>query len=283
VADLVRCEVLHPAIGGQLQALAARLEQLEARARIPQIEVAVAGETVALVFRHLDPLSGQDLATLRNHAAHTGMHVYLQPGGPDSVQLLAPGESVLAYSLPQQSIEVVFRPTDFTQVNTAINEQMVARVLALLEPEASEHVLDLFCGLGNFTLPLARHSASVTGVEGDAGLVRRAHDNALRNGLDNVTFYSADLAGSVEGASWTTSAYDKVLLDPPRSGAAAVMPLLGAIGARRIVYVSCHPGTLARDAGMLVHESRYRLCAAGVMDMFPHTAHVESIALFERA
>lgn len=281
VADLSRCEVLHPAVGEGLGDLSGLVEQLEARARIPQIEVAVAGETSALVFRHLDPLTPHDRDVLRQYAIDRDVHVYLQPGGPDTVQVLWPEKSVLSYTLGSESVVIEFQPTDFTQVNTAINEQMVARVLEMMSLGETDTLLDLFCGLGNFTLPLARHAGKVTGVEGDAGLVSRARDNAALNGLDNTAFHVANLAETNTDAAWAGSGYNKVLLDPPRSGAAEVMPLLGNIHPQRIVYVSCHPGSLARDAGTLVNELGYRLLSAGVMDMFPHTAHVESIALFE--
>jgi 23S rRNA (uracil1939-C5)-methyltransferase len=195
--------------------------------------------------------------------------------------LLWPEQSVLSYPLPAESIEIQFQPTDFTQINTAINEQMVARVLGLLVLERGDTVLDLFCGLGNFTLPMARHAGAVVGVEGEAGLVSRARANTALNGLDNTTFHTANLVESNAGADWARGRYNKVLLDPPRSGAAEVMDVLAAIRPQRIVYVSCHPGSLARDAGTLVHGMGYQLLSAGVMDMFPHTAHVESIALFE--
>jgi 23S rRNA (uracil1939-C5)-methyltransferase len=281
VADLVRCDVLHPSIGEHLPELSALIERLDARARIPQIEVAVTESVTALVFRHLDPLGEADLVQLRQFAVDQSMHVYLQSGGPDTVQLLWPQQSVLSYQLPAQAVEIRFRPTDFTQVNTAINAQMVERVLQLLALEQQDQVLDLFCGLGNFTLPMARLAGSVTGVEGEAGLVSRARDNARLNAIDNVTFHVADLAAEHPDPDWAGAHYDKLLLDPPRSGAAAVLPVVGVIRPGKIVYVSCHPGSLARDAGILVNELGYRLLAAGVMDMFPHTAHVESIALFE--
>jgi 23S rRNA (uracil1939-C5)-methyltransferase len=281
VADLTRCEVLHPSVGEHLGDLSELVEQLEAKARIPQIEIAVTTAATALLFRHLDPLSEADLEVLKQFAVDRQFHVYLQPGGPDSVQLLWPQQSVLAYHLPAESIEIRFRPTDFTQVNTGINEQMIARVLELLALEQSDTVLDLFCGLGNFTLPMACHAGTVTGVEGEAGLVSRARDNALLNGIENATFHTANLAEDATEAQWAGGGYNKVLLDPPRSGAAEVMDVLGNIGPQRIVYVSCHPGSLARDAGTLVNEKGYRLLSAGVMDMFPHTAHVESIAIFE--
>ncbi len=281
VADLERCEVLHPAVGEHLDSLSLLVGQLQARSRIPQIEVAVTAAATVLVFRHLDPLCETDSDKIRQFAEHHDLQVYLQSGGPDSVQLLWPQRHTLSYQLPKQAIEISFRPTDFTQINTAINEQMIVRVLDMLALESSDTVLDLFCGLGNFTLPIARHAGAVVGVEGDAGLVSRARDNALLNALENTTFHVANLAEANNEAVWAGGHYDKVLLDPPRNGAAEVMDVLGTIGPGLIVYVSCHPGSLARDAGTLVHEKGYRLVAAGVMDMFPHTAHVESIALFE--
>jgi 23S rRNA (uracil1939-C5)-methyltransferase len=282
LADLSRCVVLHPSVGEHLPELSTLIGQLAARERIPQIEVAVAGEVTALVFRHLDPLSEPDRIRLQEFAGVHGFHVYLQPAGPDSIQPLSPLDSVLAYQLPEQGVAIRFLPGDFTQVNQDINRQMIARVLELLALDQADTVLDLFCGLGNFTLPMARLAGQVVGVEGEAGLVARARDNAALNGLHNVRFHVANLFEDQRNAAWAGGACSKVLLDPPRSGAAEVLPVLGNIRPERMVYVSCHPGTLARDAGTLVHEFGYRLRAAGVMDMFPHTAHVESIALFER-
>jgi len=280
VADLSRCEVLHPSVGEKFRELSELIEQLEARARIPQIEVAVTGTTTALVFRHLDPLSATDTEKLQQFAVDHQFQVYLQPGGPDSVQPLWPDKQTLSYRLPAQDIDIQFRPTDFTQINTAINEQMIARVLDMLALDKADSMLDLFCGLGNFTLPMARQAGVVVGVEGESGLVNRARENALLNDIENATFHTANLAEDHTEALWVGGGYNKVLLDPPRSGAAEVMDVLGNIGPQRIVYVSCHPGSLARDAGTLVNDKGYRLLSAGVMDMFPHTAHVESIALF---
>ncbi|MDX2456048.1 MAG: 23S rRNA (uracil(1939)-C(5))-methyltransferase RlmD [Gammaproteobacteria bacterium] len=280
VADLSCCEVLHPSVGEKFRALSGLIEQLEARKRIPQIEVAVTETATALVFRHLDPLSETDTEKLQQFAVDHQFQVYLQPGGPDSVQPLWPEKYNLSYRLPAQDIEIQFRPADFTQINTAINEQMIARVLDMLALEKADSVLDLFCGLGNFTLPMARQAGAVVGVEGEAGLVNRARENALLNGIENASFHTANLAEDHAEASWAGGGYNKVLLDPPRSGAAEVMDVLGNIGPQCIVYVSCHPGSLARDAGTLVNDKGYRLLSAGVMDMFPHTAHVESIALF---
>jgi 23S rRNA (uracil1939-C5)-methyltransferase len=281
LADLQRCAVLHPAVGERITEIAAVIGRLQARSRIPQVEVAVTDQATALVFRHLDGLGEADRARLVAFARDEGFHVYLQPGGADSVRALWPEDSTLSYALPAQGIEIEFGPTDFTQVNAAINRQMVGRVLTLLEIDRTHRVLDLYCGLGNFTLPLARRAAEAVGVEGEAGLVTRAHANAVRSGIGNVSFHVADLAASNIEASWAGQAYDRILLDPPRSGAAAALDLVGNSRPARLVYVSCHPGSLARDAARLVYDFNYRLLAAGVMDMFPHTAHVESIALFE--
>jgi 23S rRNA (uracil1939-C5)-methyltransferase len=281
VADLSRCEVLHPSVGERFQELIEVIGALEAKARIPQIEVSVSEDTTALVFRHLDPLCESDLDALKQFAIDQDIHVYLQPGGPDTISPFWPEQSILSYHLPEQGIEVRFQPTDFTQVNTDINQQMVRRVLEMLTLDQQDRVLDLFCGLGNFTLPMAQLAGIVTGVEGDAGLVARARDNAVLNNIGNVSFHAADLAADAPDVAWAGGDYNKVLLDPPRCGAAEVMNTLGNIRPQQIVYVSCHPGSLARDAGTLVNEMGYQLRAAGVMDMFPHTAHVESIALFE--
>ena len=195
--------------------------------------------------------------------------------------LLWPGQSVLDYALPAEGLRLQFLPTDFTQINADINRAMIAQALDWLAAGDGERVLDLFCGLGNFTLPLARHARAVVGVEGEAGLVQRARDNARRNGLANIEFHVANLMESVDGAPWLRGGYDRILLDPPRSGAEAMIPHLARLDAPRILYVSCHPGSLARDAGLLAAQG-YRLERAGVMDMFPHTAHVESMALFVR-
>jgi 23S rRNA (uracil1939-C5)-methyltransferase len=282
IADIQRCEVLHPSIGERLHELADLISGMQARARIAQIEVAVGDDTTVLVFRNLDPLSRDDRQRLTEYAQHTGLHIYLQPKGPDSIELLWPEASTLYYCLPDQNIEVQFLPTDFTQVNPVINKIMIQQALELLDLQESDTVLDLFCGLGNFTLPIARKVAAVVGVEGEAGLVQRARENSQRNGIDNVEYHVVDLSRQPCEQPWMQHSYDKILIDPPRSGAQELVPNLAELGADRIVYVSCHPASLARDAGMLVNDRGYRLIAAGVMDMFPHTTHVESMALFER-
>jgi len=282
LADLSACEVLHTDVGKHLYELAKLIQSLSISAQIPQIEVAMGDDDCALVFRVLEAPSSDDMQALKLFAQQHNFHVYLQPKGPDTVSLLWPQASDLTYRLPAHDIALHFLPTDFTQINPDINRKMIDQALALLEPQANDAVLDLFCGLGNFTLPLARHVSSITGVEGDAALVERARGNAQVNDVKNAEFHVADLARLVGQESWLKTRYDKLLIDPPRSGAAEVMPYIGQLAPERIVYVSCHPGSLARDAGMLVNEQGYTLEAAGVMDMFPHTAHVESIALFVR-
>ncbi len=283
IAEIERCEVLAPPVGALLGPLATLIGRLSVRDRLPQIEVAAGEGATALVLRVLDPPSPADLAELRSFAAEQGVEFYLQPGGYDTVAPLEPPATPLAYRLPEFDVELRFAPTDFVQVNAGINREAVGLALRLLAAQAGDRVLDLFCGLGNFTLPLARRAARVVGVEGEPGLVGRARDNAARNGLANVEFHVADLAQDPGTAGWATGPYQRVLLDPPRAGAAAMLAMLGRLRPARIVYVSCHPASLARDAGELVHGHGFRLAAAGVMDMFPQTAHVESIAVFEPA
>jgi 23S rRNA (uracil1939-C5)-methyltransferase len=282
VADITRCEVLHPAVGERIQAITALIETLDAKRDIPQIEVAAGDDLVALIFRHLQPLSVHDRDALVEFGKTHELGIYLQPGGIDSVAPLWPEAARLSFRLPAYQVELDFQPLDFIQVNAGMNRRMIDHALSLLDPQPADRVLDLFCGLGNFTLPLARRAARVAGVEGEAGLVRRAAENARRNNIDNVDFFSADLAADQRATPWAKADYDLLLLDPPRSGAAAVLEYLPKRGVRRVVYVACHPGSLARDAGILVEQHGFRLASAGVMDMFPHTAHVESIALFER-
>ena len=282
LADLKRCEVLHPSVGERIEELAQLIQELNAREQIAQIEVAVGDDASVLVLRNLVPLDADDGARLIEYARRTGLHLQLQPAGPDSVQPLFPEVPDLCYRLPEQGLEFRFLPTDFTQVNPVINRRMVDQALALLALESTDRVLDLFCGLGNFTLPIARHASRAMGVEGDVALVQRAWTNAQRNGIENVHFAVADLSQDAAGQPWLQGPYDKVLIDPPRSGAREMLPHLAALKPARLVYVSCNPGSLARDAGILVHEHGFRLDAAGVMDMFPHTTHVESMALFTR-
>ena len=282
VADLQSCAILHPAIGARLNELGELIRGLDAYDHIAQIEVAVGDNGAALVFRTMIVLEVADRARLTEFGRTNALQIYLQAGGPDSVTLLWPTTADLSYHLPEYQLDLHFSPTDFTQINADINRALVHQVVELLDPGADDAVLDLFCGLGNFTLPLARRAGTVVGVEGDAGLIRRAEENARLNGIGNARFHVSDLAADVSNAPWRKARYDKLLLDPPRIGALSLLPTIAKSDARRIVYVSCNPATLARDAGILVHEHGYTLQSAGVVDMFPHTAHVESIALFER-
>ncbi len=282
VADLRRCEVLHPLVGEALADLAGLLDGLSIRERVPQVEMSMGDTGCALTFRVLDPPGEADREAIARFGRERGIQCWLQGGGPHSLVCLDPDPGPLEYSLPTLGLHLRFEPQDFTQVNLELNRLMIDQALALLDPQPDEDVLDLFCGIGNFSLPLARKAARVQGVEGDAGLVQRAAANAERNGLHNLDFVTADLYRPLDDAPWLEQEYPKVLLDPPRSGALEVLPRIAALGAGRILYVSCYPATLARDAGVLVYERGYRLIAAGAMDMFPHTAHVESMALFER-
>ena len=250
--------------------------------RIAQIEVAVDDTQTALVLRNLDALSDSDKQKLRDFSEAENFRVYLQPKGPDTVTPLWPENINLGYRLPAYGLDFSFQPTDFTQVNTDINQKMIDKALELLALEPDDRVLDLFCGLGNFTLPIASKVEAAVGIEGDAGLVARARENAQNNGLDNVEFHVADLSEDLSSASWWKGGFTKVLLDPARIGAQETLSHIARLGIKRIVYVSCNPATLARDAGILVNEFGYTLETAGVMDMFPHTAHVESIALFTK-
>lgn len=284
IAEIDHCPVLDSRVGSRLLSIAELINDLSIRDRLPQIEVACSDQAVALVFRILEDLSEADLQRLNQFAETEGFLVFLQRGGPDTVTPLNQHVSGdLFYEIPEAAVEFTFKPTDFTQVNTAINQKMIARVMELLDPKPTDVILDLFCGIGNFTLPLARKAAHVTGVEGSSEAVERARLNAERNGLENTVFYVADLSKSVEGAPWVNQAFDKILLDPSRAGALEILEQIPGWKPSRIVYVSCNPSTLARDAGVLVHDHGYRLEGAGVMDMFPQTAHVESLALFEKA
>ncbi len=278
IADLNQCEVLDPRVGHFIQPLKTVLNRLQAKAQIPQIEVAISDQQVVLVLRHLVPLTEADQQQLIAFAQQQAWILYLQPGHGDSIHQIWPHASVnLLYALPQWNLTLKFRPVDFIQINAEINQRMIALALELLDLKPQDRVLDLFCGLGNFTLPIATIAQQVVGVEGDAALVHQAKINAQHNALPQVDFHVADLFES-EGLAWSLLSFNKVLLDPPRLGAAEVMTWLPKLKAERIVYVSCNPATFARDVGLLC-EHGYRLETAGVMDMFPHTTHVESIGL----
>src|SRR5690606_19021563 len=286
VAEIGQCRTVIPQVGEKIGLLAALVDGLEARAQIPQIEF-IAGEPapdfngVALTVRHLEPLSQHDRDLLADFGRQHGFAVFLQPGGLDSVHPLWPADPRLAFRLPQWDLEFAFEPLDFIQVNAGLNGRMIALAMERQEAAPEDRVLDLFCGLGNFTRPHASRVREVVGVEGDAGLVARARGNAVRNGIGNARFHAADLSKDLSGEPWMREGFDRLLLDPPRSGADFVLAELPLAQFRRIVYVSCHPASLARDAGFLVNEKGWTLRAAGVMDMFPHTAHVESIAVFD--
>jgi len=284
VADMTSCEVLPTHVAALLVPLRETLGRLSIHRRVPQVEVAVGEESTALVVRILDPLSSEDETLLRGFALHHGVEIHLQPAGPDSARSFAPAPGKpLYYALPEFDLKLRFEPTDFTQVNHAVNRVLVRRALRLLDPQPGERIADLFCGIGNFALAIARRGAQVLGVEGSAGLVRRAAANAVLNGLEaNAEFRALDLFEVDAAAMDRLGKFDRMLIDPPREGAIAVVKALGESAPRRIVYISCSPATLARDAGVLVHTQGYTLSAAGVVNMFPHTAHVESIAVFDR-
>ena len=280
LALLDKCEVLDPRVGSRLAELGSMIATLAAYNRIAQIEVAMDDKHTALVFRNLDPLSESDKTILIAYGQKNDLWIYLQSGGPDTITPIWPTSPQLSYA-PERGLTLMFEPSDFTQVNATINQNMIQRTMGLLEVCAKDRVLDLFCGLGNFSLPLAKRVNEVVGIEGDAALVKHAQNNAKVNLLDNATFEQADLTKTaLKDYSWASGGFNKILLDPPRSGAFEVLSQLADLGAERIVYVSCNPATLARDAGELVHKHGYTLVSAGIMDMFPHTSHVESIALF---
>lgn len=283
LADIRSCAILDERIASQLLALREVINGLALRDRIAQIEVAAGDDEVALVFRHMDPMPGSDVQALVAFSAARNWMLYLQPGGPDSVHRVYPetGEDRLSYALPDFGLRLFFHPMDFTQVNAGINRKMLNLALDLLDPQPGDRVLDLFCGLGNFTLPLATRAAEVIGVEGIQAMADRGMENARRNNLTNVSFYAQDLTQDFSQQPWAKQGFDRLLIDPPRSGAEEVVKYLPKFGAKRIVYVSCNPATLARDAGLL-KDAGYRLLKAGVMDMFTHTTHVESIAVFEK-
>jgi 23S rRNA (uracil1939-C5)-methyltransferase len=296
LADMQVCPVLPPQVSAMLMPLRALIGTMDQRDRLPQIELAVGqrleGPVIALVLRHLEPLTPGDQDRLRAFAVEQGVQWWLQPKGPDTVHLLDEGGPELAYALPEFGITMPFKPTDFTQVNHHINSVLVGRALRLLAPGRDERVIDWFCGLGNFTLPIATTAREVLGIEGSETLVQRSRENAQRNGLAAKASFAASNLFELtpdDLVAWGTA--DKWLVDPPREGAFALAKALadlqespreGWAPPQRIVYVSCNPATLARDAGLLVHQAGYRCSAAGAVNMFPHTAHVESMAVFDR-
>ena len=284
VAVMDSCAVLPPPVSALIAPLKALIDGLSQPERVPQIEVAVGGSRTVLLLRHLVALTSDDLDRLREFADQHGIIWYLQSGGPDTVTLFHPADAgMLSYTLPDFGLELQFHPTEFTQINLGVNRMLVRRAMALLAPVRGERILDLFCGLGNFTLPIARLGADVMGIEGSQALVRRAEENAALNSLSaRCAFAVANLFEATTESFLAYGRVDKLLIDPPREGALAVVKALSENAApSRIVYVSCNPATLARDAAVLVHEKGYVLRGAGIASMFPHTSHVESIALFE--
>lgn len=284
LADLEQCVVLHPSVGERLVALSQLVASLEAKCHIPQIEVAIGDSDAALVFRHMQPLSAADKEKLISFGKNDHFHIYLQPNSPEPVHKIWPQDNVerLTYTLPDYQLEFLFHPLDFTQINLEMNRIMVKQAIDLLELQPDETVLDLFCGIGNFTLPIAKQVKQVIGIEGSEEMVLRAKNNAAHNSIKNTTFYAANLETPTSQAPWIKNHYDKILLDPPRAGAKEMLSYINQFLAKKIVYVSCNPATLARDAGELVHQYGYHLKKAGVMNMFPHTSHIEAMAVFEK-
>ncbi len=284
VADMQVCPNLPKHVSDLLLPLRELIASLSISTALPQIEVAVGENVTALVLRNLEPINSADEQSLKTFADRYDVVFYLQPKGPASAYRFYPLEGPrLSYRLPDYDIEHFFSPTEFTQVNHAINRVLVRRAMTLLEPQRGERIADMFCGLGNFTLPIARSGARVVGVEGSSELVRRAGENAAANGLEGQVEYG--VANLFEATPETLAAlghFDKMLIDPPREGAVELVKSISENGPRRIVYVSCNPATLARDAAILVTQKGYRLKGAGVVNMFPNTSHVESVAQFEK-
>lgn len=283
VADLKSCQVLHAKVGQLIEPLKLLIMQLSIYRQIAQVEIAIAENSSALIFRHMEPLTEQDKNIFIQFGQHHDFHIYLQGNKPLPLICIFPdnNEHLLSYDLTDHNISLKFKPTDFTQINPVINLKMVNAALEMLELNKDDNVLDLFCGLGNFTLPIAKYCKTVVGIEGDQQLVQRAQQNAQQNNITNAQFYAANLAEPNLSVSWMQQKYHKILLDPPRTGAIEIIKHFPQLQAKKIVYVSCNPATLARDAGELAKQG-YLLIKAGVMDMFPHTKHVESIALFSR-
>lgn len=283
VADLSCCPVLHPSVGQLIEPLKKMIMQLSIYRQIPQIEVAIADNFSALIFRHLSDMTDQDIKQLVQFAQQYHFQIYLQPNSPLPLHCIWPenNQQLLNYSLADHHLTLEFKPNDFTQINPIINQKMINSALQLLDLNSADIVLDLFCGIGNFTLPIAKYAKSVVGVEGAKSSVERAIQNALNNSIDNAQFYVSNLIDPKMSDSWAIQKYNKILLDPPRTGALEIIKHFASWQPQKIVYVSCNPATLARDAGELAKQG-YRLIKAGVMDMFPHTKHVESMALFEK-
>jgi 23S rRNA (uracil1939-C5)-methyltransferase len=285
VADMQTCEVVPARISALLVPLRQLIASLSIRERLPQVELAIGDAVDVLVLRVLEPPDASDQDKLRQFAVRHRVQLFLQPKGPDSIYPFFPLDAPpLQYRIPDFDLTFPFNPTDFTQVNHEINRALVRRAITLLDPQPDDQIGDFFCGLGNFSLAIARSGAQVTGIEGNPGLLQRARENAVRNGLETrCRFVERDLF-TITGDDWIGLApFDRILIDPPRDGAIGLVKAIGEAPPARIVYISCNPATLARDAAVLVHSHGYRLAAAGVVNMFPHTSHVESVALFEMA
>jgi len=284
IADMRSCETLEPRLAVLIEPLAELIESLSINTQVPQIEMSLGDTAMALVFRVLVAPSDGDKALLQAFGERTGADIWLQTGGPNTLAPLDPASPppALWYALPDFGLRLEYGPLDFVQVNQDINPRMISQALELLGSLEGQRVLDLFCGIGNFSLPLATRSASVIGVELDQGMVEKARVNALANGIGNAEFFAADLSCSDIVPEWWGGGFDVVVLDPPRAGAQEVLAQVAATGAKQILYVSCHSGSLARDAGILTRDYDFRLQSAGAMDMFPQTSHFEAMALFER-
>ncbi len=283
ITEITQCSIINKAVDAQIMNLRALIDSLEDPHSIAQIEVAAGDEELALIFRNLNPISPNDAEKFREFGRESNFRLFFQPGNTQSVYLFYPEDAseFLSYSLTKENLRFEFHPTDFTQVNASLNQLMIAQALELLALEPQDVVLDLFCGLGNFSLALAKYSSKVIGIEGSETMVERATMNAKTNGIGNAEFFSSDLE-KIDLQPLAIYCFNKILIDPPRCGAFEIVKQIDKLFPKKIVYVSCNPATLARDADILVNTKGYRLVAAGVMDMFPHTAHVESIALFER-
>ncbi|MED7819750.1 MULTISPECIES: 23S rRNA (uracil(1939)-C(5))-methyltransferase RlmD [unclassified Francisella] len=287
LAEIDSCIVLNPLVGKKINDIAKFIESLSIYNQIAQLEIAIDDHRPAIIVRHLEPFTNEDLAKLRTFGQENNYWIYLQSKGPDTIYRFYPDRDLsptkLSYQ-PIDGIEISFEPNDFTQVNNDINRKMIKKAIELLDISKEDSIIDLFCGLGNFTLPISKYAKSVIGVEGESTMVQRAIETAQNNEITNVKFYAANLFESFEDKEWFNNfEYNKMLLDPPRAGAQEVCQAIEKFNVERIVYVSCNTATLARDAGILVNQKGYKLVSAGVMDMFPHTMHVESIAVFEKS
>ncbi len=282
LADIEACSVLHPSIGQNIPLLRDFILSLEAYLHIPQLEVAVGGDSTAIIIRHMEPFNVKDQETMQKFATINNFQIYLQPKGPESAYLFYPQNTHprLRYLLEDYQLEMLFHPTDFTQVNSEINKKLIQQAIALLKPNQDETLLDLFCGIGNFTLPCSRFYKKVVGVEGSQLMVERGYENALHNAITNVEFHCRNLAEQNDSDSWMQN-FDAILLDPPRIGAWEIIQKIPHSNTKKVLYISCNPATLSRDAAHLC-QNGFMLDSVGVLDMFPHTSHVESIALFTR-